>query len=81
MAVFKKEDEKAKIRIALNAFFASKGTTLYAFCNDNGIDYSATHQKINRGHVDEEFVNGIIKKVDKLYKLQRFGSTFMVSKL
>ena len=83
MAIFKKAEEKTAIKTALNTFFASKGTTLHAFCKDkkNELDYSQVHQKISRGNIDEEYVNKLIAKVDKAYKLQKFGSTFMVSKL
>lgn len=76
----KDQEKKKEIKRALNAFLAVNGKTLSEVAKELKIDPNAAWQKLNRGTLDVEFVNKVIKQVNKEYSLQQFGKTFMVSR-
>lgn len=78
--IYKKKEEKEAIKRALSAFMATNGTSISKAGSEMGLNANSVWQKLNRGSVDTEFVDKLIKHVDKKFSLQKFGSTFMVSK-
>lgn len=74
------KEEKDGVRRALNTFLAQRGVKFKNLCEEKGLDYSKEYQKINRGNIDEDDVNRIVKLVDPLVSLKRINNTFVINR-
>lgn len=74
------EEEKEGVKRAFNTFLAQRGIKFKNLCLEKGLDYSKEYQKINRGHINEEDVNRIVKLVDPAVSLKRINNTFVINR-
>jgi hypothetical protein len=74
------EGEKAKIVTAFKTFLTANGWTLRKLVQAKGLNYGTVWQGLNRGNIDSEKLDKLIKMVDEKAKLEKFNETFLITK-
>ncbi len=74
------EQEKKKVRLAFNAFLASKGYSLRRLTTENNLSHISVWQKMNRGDIQHDYVNELVSLIDPCSSLQKLGESFYIGK-
>ena len=75
------QTEIEKIKTVFNTFLISNGFKNFAkFCEQKELNYSSEYKKLYIGNIDHDYINSLIKLIDRRFSLINFQGRFQILK-